>query len=145
MNTLALSTPAQDGSGWDLVIDASGNLAINTGGIAIAQDVASAVRTFRGECWYDTTLGIPYYQQILGYRVSLQFVKQALAQAGMITPNVASIAVYLTGPHPGRYIGGQLQITTANGQMLVAETGNLFGVAPWWVSAVSETASGAST
>lgn len=137
MNTLALSTPNQDGTGWDLVIDGSGNLAIATGGAAIAQDVASAVRTFQGECWYDTSLGVPYFQGILGHRVSLQFVKQALVTAGMIVPNVASIACYLTGPGQDRAVGGQLQITTADGQVVVAEAGSVLGVAPWWVNAAA--------
>jgi hypothetical protein len=141
VNTLALSTPAQDGSGWDLVVNSSGNLAVNTGGIALAQDVASAVRTFRGECWYDTTLGVPYFGRIFGRRPSLQFMKQAFVAAGLIVPNVASIKVFLTGPGKNRALGGQLQITSADGQVTVAETGNLLGSAPWWVSSVSAAAS----
>jgi hypothetical protein len=136
MNTLALSTPDQDGTGWDLVVE-NGTLKVNSGGIALAQDVASAVRTFRGECWYDSTLGVPYFQNILGLRVSLQFLKQALVTAGLVVPDVASIKCFLTGPGSGREIGGQLQITSSSGQVSVVETGNLLGVAPWWVSAVS--------
>jgi hypothetical protein len=145
MNTLALSTPDQSGSGWDLVIDQSGNLVVNTGGVALAQDVASAVRTFRGECWYDATLGVPYYENIFGRRVPLQFMKQAFAAAGLIVPNVASIKVFLTGPSRGRVIGGQLQITSVDGQIAVIQTGNLLGIAPWWVQAASEEAVGATT
>ena len=145
MNTIALSSPDTDGNGWDLVVDANGNLAVNAGGVAIAQDVASAVRTFLGECWYDSTLGIPYFQRILGYRPNLQFIKQQVIAAGSIVPGVASIAVFLTGPASNRQLGGQIQITTASGQTLVAETGNLLGIAPWWVSAISEEAAEAPT
>jgi hypothetical protein len=111
------------------------------GGAALAQDVATAVRTLRGECWYDSTLGVPYFQAILGQRVSLSFLKQAFIAAGMIVPDVASIRCFLTGPGPGREIGGQLQITSVSGQISVAETGNLFGTLPWWVNAVSPEAS----
>jgi hypothetical protein len=107
--------------------------------------VASAVRTFQGECWYDTTLGVPYFQNILGYRISLQYMKQAFVRAGMIVPDVASITCFLTGPGLNRSVGGQLQIKSRSGLISVAETGNLLGVAPWWVSAVSEIAAGAST
>lgn len=140
-----LSTPDQSGSGWDLVIDTSGNLAVAKGGEALAQDVASAVRTFLGEAWYDGTLGVPYYENILGRRVSLQYLKQVFANAGLIVPNVASIKIFLTGPSLGRVIGGQLQITSVDGQIVVAQTGNLLGVAPWWVQAASEEAVGAVT
>jgi hypothetical protein len=142
MNTLLLSTPAQDGVGWDLVIQ-NGTLAIAGGGIALAQDVACACRTFRGECWLDTTRGVPYYNQILGQRISLQFIKQALITEGLTVPNVASIRCFLTGPGPNRAVGGQLQITSQDGLITVAETGNLLGVEPWWVTGISRVAAGA--
>lgn len=136
MNTLQLSSPETDGVGWDLTIDALGNLAVASGGVALAQDVASAVRTFQGEQWYDRTLGVPYFQRIFGGKIpSLQFLKQAFINAGMIVPNVASIAVFLTGPGPNRQLGGQLQITSVDGQVSVAQTGNLLGAAPFWVNA----------
>ena len=145
MNTLALSTPDQSGIGWDLLIDQSGNLVVATGGTALAQDVASAVRTFRGEAWYDITLGVPYYENIFGQRISLQYLKQAFIAAGMIVPNVAQIKVFFIGPTSSRTIGGQLQIFSADGLVAVVLTGNLFGVAPWWVSGASEEAVGATT
>lgn len=142
MNTLQLSTPDDLSNGWDLVVDSSRNLAVARGGVALAQDVASAVRTFRGEQWYDATLGVPYFQNVLGQRVSLQFVKQAIVAAGMRVPNVASITCFLTGPGLGRAVGGQLQITSADGQVVVAETGSLEGELPWYISAVSRAAAG---
>lgn len=144
MNTLALSTPNQDGSGWDLFLTADGNLAIQTGGLALAQDVASAVRTFQGECWYDRTLGVAYFQQVLGYRVSLQFVKLNLVTAASIVPGVASIACFLTGP-VNRAVGGQLQITSQTGVVVPpVSIGNVLGQLPWWTNAAAS-ASGADT
>lgn len=130
MNTLAL------GDDWDLVIR-DGTLAVNTGGAALAQDVASAVMTFRGSCWYDSRRGVPYFQNILGYRVSLQYVKQAIVAEGMTVPGVAAIQCFLTGPGSNRTLGGQLQIYSTTGQFSVAQTTNLFGIAPWWVSGTS--------
>ena len=49
-----------DLTNWDLVLDVNGNIAIARPPYALAQDAASAVKTFQGECYYDTTLGIPY-------------------------------------------------------------------------------------
>lgn len=150
MNTLQLSTPTQYGAevdgttGWDLVLDSSGNLAVLTGGLALAQDVASAVRCFRGECWYDTTLGVAYFQNVLGYRVSLQFVKQNLVAAASIVPGIASIACFLTGP-VNRVVGGQLQITSQTGEDVPpVATGDVIGALPWWTNA-GASASGADT
>lgn len=150
MNTLSLSNPTLYGAevdsttGWDIYLDSSGNLSIKTGGQALAQDVASAVRTFKSECWYDRTLGVPYFQNILGYRVSLQFVKQALVTAASIVPGVASIACFLTGP-VNRAVGGQLQITSQTGEGVPpVSTGDVVGQLPWWSNA-GASASGADT
>jgi hypothetical protein len=138
MDTLALD------SNWDLQI-INGTLAIRTGAIAIAQDVACAVRTFQGEVWYNWAQGVPYYQQILGYRVSLQFMKSKFIANGMLTPGVGSIVAYLTGPdRVSRNVGGQLQIYSTTGQLIaLAQTDNLFS--QWWVQSVSYGASGADT
>ena len=140
MDTLRLD------SSWDLEIT-DGTLTVATGNYALAQDVASACRTFLGEVWYaPLTVGVPYLQQILGFRASLQLIKQAEIAAGMTTPGVGSIACFLTGPNEGRTVGGQLQIRSQSGVLIgVVEAGNLAGVDPWWVSAVSYEASGAVT
>lgn len=54
MKTLLL-----DRATWDLAVDAQGNIAVADVPYATAQDVSSAVREFRGECWYNTALGLP--------------------------------------------------------------------------------------
>jgi hypothetical protein len=139
VNTLELD------SGWDLLIE-DGTLAVATGADAVLQDVTCACRAFRGEVWYDWSQGVPYLQQILSYRVSIQFVKQALISAGSPTPGVGSIQVYLTGPDQNRNVGGQVQVYDTTGGLIgVSQTSNLAGVAPWWSSAVSYEASGAAT
>lgn len=135
-----MNTLASDSDG-DLLVE-NGDLVVASGGLAVAIDVASVARTFRGECWYDSTLGVPYYNQILGQRPSLQFVKQALVTAGLTVPDVASIRCFLTGPGPNRVIGGQLQITTVSGQVVVATVGNLLGQLPWWVNAAASASGG---
>jgi len=61
MDTLLLNPTT-----WDLMLDSNNNIALASNPYAIAQDVASAIRTFQGEVYYDTTLGLPYLTQILG-------------------------------------------------------------------------------
>ena len=79
-----------DRTAWDLVLDSAGNIACAAPPYALIQDVASAVRTFLGECWYDTTLGIDYFGKILGQLppasllTSLQN-KEALKVPGVVT------------------------------------------------------------
>lgn len=110
MNTLLL-----DRTTWDLCKDASGNIAMASDPYALAQDVASAVRTFLGECWYDTTKGVPYWSDILGHQPPLQLVKKDIVAAAMTVSGVASARCFITGLS-GRTLTGQVQGTTLSGQ-----------------------------
>lgn len=122
---------------WDITVDASGNMAAATGGYAIAQDVASVCRTFLGEPWYNTTLGIPYFSQILGRLPPLGFIAALLAAAGETVPGVQSIAVQLFPVTSNRVldfpVAGKLTITNTPQQQAVIQSAA--GV-PWYVVAV---------
>lgn len=109
MNTLLL---AQDT--WDLITDAEGGIAMASDPYAIAQDVASAVRLFFGELWYDTTKGIPYFEEILGKRPPLQYVKTRVELAALTVPQVARArCVFVT--FKNRQLTGQIQVIDQNG------------------------------
>ena len=54
-----------DRGAWDLVLDAEGNIAVCEEPYSIAQDVACACRTFKGELIYDVNDGVPYFSEIL--------------------------------------------------------------------------------
>lgn len=129
-------TLALDNATWDLTLDVDGNIAVAAGPAAIAQDVASATRTFLGEEWYDVTFGVPYLQQILGQAPPLQFVKLQLIAAAMTVPNVVSVKCFLTGPGRDRTLGGQLQITDNLGNLIVLNAFTLGDL--WYVSGVSQ-------
>ncbi len=110
MNTLYLNPGT-----WDLVADASGNIAMASDPYSLAQDAASAIRTFAGECWYDTTQGLPYWTQTLGLFPPLSLVKQQMVEAALTVPEVVSAQVFFAGLS-GRLLSGQVQITTAAGE-----------------------------
>ena len=109
MDTLLLATDT-----WDLVTDASGNIAMATHPYSIAQDVASAVKLFAGELWYDTTQGVPYLTDILGKRPPLQFIKAQVEKAALTVPEVVS-ARCLFVTFQGRALTGQIQIIDKTG------------------------------
>lgn len=106
MDTLLL-----DQTAWDLVPDAAGNIAVASAPYALAQDAATAVRTFQGECWYDTTLGLPYTTQILGYSpIPYALIKAQCVAAAMTVPGIVSAQMFITST-ADRVLTGQLQIT----------------------------------
>jgi hypothetical protein len=104
-NTLLLDQDA-----WDLVLDVNNNIALAEAPYSIAQDVASATRTFLGECWYNTNLGLPYFQQILGEFPPLQFVNQEIVTSSLTVQDVTSAEVTFTS-FKDRNLSGQILIT----------------------------------
>ena len=110
MDTLYLS-PAIG----DLCLDSNGNIAVATGEYAIAQDVSSAIKTVLGEVFYNTTLGVPYFQQILGKRPPLSLVKAQLVAAALTVPGVVFAVCYIETVKAGA-CSGQVQFKTSTGQ-----------------------------
>lgn len=104
---------------WDLCLDASGNIAKATNPYALAQDAASAIRTFIGECYYDTSLGVPYFQQILGKNPPLELVRAQFVKQALTVPEVVSAKVFFA-TYTNREITGQVQVTSTTGVTTVA-------------------------
>ena len=90
MDTLLLDT-AQ----WDLVVDGTGNIAMASVPYALAQDVASAIKTFAGEVYYDTTIGVPYFATILGQTPSVAYFQQQMIDAALTVPGASTSEVGL--------------------------------------------------
>ncbi|WP_311271091.1 hypothetical protein [Sphingobium sp. WCS2017Hpa-17] len=95
---------------WDLCADAQGNIAVATEPYSLSQDVASECRVYLGECYYDTTRGIPYPSQVLGQMQPVQVLKESLVTAASLVPGVSDVTVFLTGI-TNREIGGQIQFS----------------------------------
>jgi hypothetical protein len=117
-----------DRTQWDLTVDNHGNLAIADDPYATAQDVACACRLFLGECYYDTTRGIPYFQEVLGRNPPLSVLKGTLIDAAKTVPGVQSAVVYISTVS-GREVTGQVQVTLTNGTTLTVD-GALGSLAP---------------
>lgn len=106
------STILLDTLAWDLVLDAAGNIARADEPYSLAQDAASAIKTWLGEVFFDTTLGVPYRQQVFGLNPSIALLKQLFVQAALTVPGVASAKCFVTAIS-GREVAGQVQVTSA--------------------------------
>lgn len=121
MQTLLL-----DQSTWDLVLDANGNIAVGSEPYSLAQDAASAVKTFSdggpngvGECWWDTTVGVPWLTQILGQPLNIGIIKAKLSAAALTVPDVSAAVVFISA-FINRAVSGQVQVTSVTGQTSAA-------------------------
>lgn len=99
---------------WDLTLDSNRNIAVASPPYALAQDVASAIKTFLGEVWYNTTLGIPYFSQILGETPPLAVFQEYMIAAALTVPGVTS-ATCVIDSFKGREVTGQVQFTDTSG------------------------------
>ena len=108
-NTLLL-----DRTQWDLVIDSAGNIAQAAPPYALAQDVASAVRLFIKELWYDTTKGIPYWENVLGHLPPASLLTGYIEKAALTVPGVVS-AQCIISAFNAREITGQIKFIDETG------------------------------
>jgi hypothetical protein len=90
-NTLLL-----DQTQWDLVLDSSGNIALAKPPYSLAQDVASAVKLFLGELWYNGDKGIPYFEEVLGNLPPPSLIINYIEKAALTVPGVVNARCILT-------------------------------------------------
>lgn len=119
------ATLSLDPNTWDLQTDINGNIAVlienpTDGSVSsLAQDAASAIRTFLGECYWDITVGVPY-SKILGQAVPLAILKQYFVDAALTaSPDIASAQVFFTS-FANRAIAGQVQVVSNTGLVTAA-------------------------
>lgn len=116
------STILLDQVEWDSVLDSQHNIAVAAPPYALAQDVASAVRTFLGELYYNTQRGIPYFQEILGYLPPASLLTQLISNMAMTVPGVVTAQTFITSFDAGS-VQGQIIFTDESGQTTVVNFG----------------------
>jgi hypothetical protein len=121
-----LRTILLDTETWDLVTDANRNIAVASDPYSMAQDVASEIKTFQGEVWYDTSTGIPYWTQILGYAPPLSLLKTIFINAALLVPGVLSAVCFIQSM-ANRNLLGQVQFRSARGPVQVVAINPLVG------------------
>ena len=94
----------------DLALDpATGDLAISGGRLrltelgaeSVAQKLRVRLRLFRGEWFMDTSVGVPYYTDVLG-RHPLSAVEALLRQAIVTCPGVKTLESFTFAVNPDR-------------------------------------------
>lgn len=109
-NTLLL-----DRTEWDLILDINGNIAMGTAPYSISQDVASALKLFKGELWYDTSKGVPYLSNILGQYPSKSILIEYISKAVKSVPGVKSIKSIDIKKDPKENVGIEIKFIDYTG------------------------------
>jgi hypothetical protein len=103
---------------WDLTVDSAANIAMCSEPYRLAQDAATAIRTFTGDCYYNQTLGLPYWTDILGRFPSLELLKSLMVDQALAVPGIVESKVYLSSAN--RVVSGQVQVSDRAGALSVA-------------------------
>lgn len=104
-----------DRTTWDLVLDAAGNIALAQEPYALAQDAASAIKTQLGECFWDTSVGVPLFGEVFGKRPSVPLMKSLFSTAALTVPGITAAKTFIT-LIKNREVSGQVQVTSTTGQ-----------------------------
>jgi hypothetical protein len=99
---------------WDLCLDSGGNIAMATPPYSRAQSVANAIRLFRGEAWFDTRPGVPYFDEILGHAPPVSYFEAEMVRAALTVPGVVSATCIIENAD-GRKLTGQVTFTSVDG------------------------------
>jgi len=106
-----------DQTPWDLCVDAAGNWAVASEPYAQAQDAASEIRVFAGECYYNTALGVAYFSEAYGLGQPTQILRAQIQAAAERVPGVTEANAVLTVV--GSTLTGQVQLSTPSGVQVI--------------------------
>lgn len=84
----------------------------------VAQQLYTRFRFFQGEWFRDATIGVPYYQSILGQKVSTQIVARILRSVVETCPGVASVDSFNLTPQANRKLVATFSCTLEDGTVL---------------------------
>ena len=103
--------------GWDINVDASGNIAKATGDYAIAQNVANAFRLFTNDAWFFPERGIPHFLIELRKAPKINVLKVRLRKAALAVEGVTDCEIDLLNVE-GRDLSGVALLTLESGNRM---------------------------
>lgn len=104
--------------GGDLVLTSDSPRSVG-GTNPITQSAAQKCRTLLGEFFLDTTLGVPYFQDLLGQRADLSRFEAALQSVILSTPGILTLTYWkLTTDRARRVATLVFRAQTTTGEVL---------------------------
>lgn len=88
----------------------------------VAQLLYTRFRMFKGEWFLDATIGVPYYQSILGQKVPVGIVSQILRRVITTCPGVASLNTFTLVQQANRGASVTFACTLIDGTTLTSDS-----------------------
>lgn len=106
----------------DIVLE-NGDLALIEDSDAVAQHIRQRLKTFYGEWFLDTSVGVPYYQDILRKNPNPDVVEQLLRNEILGTPGVIELMKFeMDFQNGARTLDVSFEARTVDGPVTFTET-----------------------
>lgn len=116
---LALSVDTNNPNPGDIYLGADSNDRLtSTLSEEVAQLLYTRFRFFQGEWFLDGTIGTPWFQSVLGQKVSIPAVTQLLKRVVTTCPGVASVQRFTLTQLPSRGVRIDFACTLTDGEVL---------------------------
>ena len=76
---------------WDTYLDSTGNIALTTDPDTILQRVKHRLQTFKGECYLDRSLGMPYFEEVNRKNPDLRKIRALILSVIAGVPGVVAV------------------------------------------------------
>lgn len=111
-------------SNHDIFLTDSGQLSTVSDSDELTQRVQTRLLTFLGEWWLDIDLGVPYFQQLLGFKPDLTRARGIFNAAILAVPGITSVdRLELSFDNPTRLLRVQFEASgelgTASGEVTI--------------------------
>lgn len=109
----------------------TGDIDLSTKQPILITEIATAVRqrlhirlnTFEGEWFYDSYVGVPYFQDILGHKYSKSIIDNTLRRTIIETEDVVELVEYSSSFNPSsRTFNTTFTVTVSNGDLVSVTT-----------------------
>ena len=96
---------------WDIGVDGSGNIAGATGKYRVAQDVASSIRLFTNDAYFNTAQGMPYWLCTLALPLQEALTRAHMRENALRVPNVTGVRSVTFESLDNRVLRGDVLVT----------------------------------
>jgi len=98
----------------DLLVT-NNRLTLTTGAEAVKQHLQSRLRTFLGEWFLDTSIGVPWFQEVLVKQPSFQVIQSVLKSIIVDTPGILELTFFEFDYDNSRELTLEIEALTSDG------------------------------
>lgn len=111
---------ALDSANWDLYLDETGNIAVvSDDAPLLSQRIQCRLQTFRGECFLDRSVGVPYFSEVMKKNPDLGRIRSLLAAIIKGVDGVAKLlSLDLLFSQKNRHLTASFRVLGTNGEII---------------------------